>query len=84
MTRIKQMMDFCDNENIYSFADLVDYCANHRGDWFITLTTARGTHIMYSYLISRAHKAGLLTDEQYAARMAENNEDYEDWLGANQ
>lgn len=66
MTRIEQMIQYCEAENIYWFSDLADYCMEHRKDWLETLATDHGGNFMGLYLASKARKAGLLTDEQYA------------------
>lgn len=65
MTRTQQMIEYCDKENIYWFDDLAYYCMDKRKDWFSTLSTNRGGSILGIYLASKAHRAGLLTDEQY-------------------
>ena len=66
MTRIEQMIQYCESENIYWFSDLAEYCLDNRRDWLKTLATDHGGKFMGLYLASKAHKAGLLTNEQYA------------------
>lgn len=48
---------------VFGFAE---YCLDNRRDWLKTLATDHGGKFMGLYLASKAHKAGLLTDEQYA------------------
>ena len=65
MTRIDQMIGFCEAENIYWFSDLVEYCIDHRRDWLKTLATEHGGQTIGLYLASKAYKAGMITREQY-------------------
>lgn len=65
MTRIEQMIQYCDDENIYWFSDLAEYCMDHRRDWLMTLATDLGGQTLGLYLASKAYKAGLMTREQY-------------------
>lgn len=48
MTRIEQMIQYCEAENIYWFSDLADYCMEHRKDWLETLATDHGGHFIKS------------------------------------
>lgn len=36
MTRIEQMIQYCESENIYWFSDLAEYCLDNRRDWLKT------------------------------------------------
>lgn len=65
MTKIEEMMNFCEVENIFWFCDLVDYAINNRKDWFRTLVTDHGANTMGLYLADKAYEAGLLTEKQY-------------------
>lgn len=65
MTKIEEMMRYCEDKDILSFAELVEYASENRGDWFRVLITDKGTQVMSLYLLSKAHKAGLLTDAEY-------------------
>ena len=60
------MIQYCDAENIYWFSDLAEYCLKNRKDWYRTLATDHGGHVIGLYLANKAHKAGLITAEQYA------------------
>lgn len=48
---IGEMMEFCDEYTIYSYADLLRYCRNERYDWFRVLCD-NGTMVMKEYLKS--------------------------------
>lgn len=48
---IGEMMDFCDDNHIYSYHQLVCYAREHRFDWFRTLCDC-GTFTMKEYLKS--------------------------------
>lgn len=50
---IKEMMEFCRLNNIVSYSDLLDYCAESHFDWFRVLCDS-GTLVMKEYLKSRS------------------------------
>lgn len=50
---ISDMMDYCDREGVYSFADLVRYAKFHQYDWFRILCDS-GAVIMMSFLKSKS------------------------------
>lgn len=50
---IKEMRQFCVDNNIFSYADLFDYCAEERFDWFRVLCD-NGTVVIKEYLKSRS------------------------------
>lgn len=49
---IKDMMDFCDQCNIVSYAQLLRYCSAERMDWFRVLCD-NGTVVMKEFLKSK-------------------------------
>ena len=49
---IGEMIDFCEEHNIYSFSVLLNYSRNERFDWFRVLCD-NGTLVMEKYLKSR-------------------------------
>ena len=49
---IREMIEFCKEYNIYSYADLLDYCSLNRSDWFRVLCD-NGTYVVKEYLVSR-------------------------------
>lgn len=67
MTKIDEMIDFCNREKIYFFCDLVNYASKNRKDWFRTLITESGTRTMVLYLAERAYHAGIISREEYEA-----------------
>lgn len=50
-TAIGEMLDFCLIERIYSYAELLTYARNNRGDWFRILCDS-GTLVMKEFLKS--------------------------------
>ena len=48
---IREMMAHCREYNIFSYSDLMDYCAEERPDWFRVLCD-NGTLVMTNYLKS--------------------------------
>lgn len=51
---IREMQDYARDNNIFSFADLADYCATNRFDWFRILCDC-GAFYMKTYLRSIEH-----------------------------
>lgn len=51
---LREMQDFCRDNNIFSFADLADYCAYERFDWYRVLCDC-GAFMMKTYLRSIEH-----------------------------
>lgn len=49
---IKDMMDYCDQYNIFSYAQLLRYCSVERMDWFRVLCD-NGTVVMKEFLKSK-------------------------------
>jgi len=49
---IGEMIDFCADQNIYSYSDLLLYSRIHRNDWFRTLCD-NGTVVMREFLQSK-------------------------------
>ncbi|MGN0539435.1 MAG: replication protein [Candidatus Fimenecus sp.] len=54
-TAIRELMDFVANNCIYSYAELLEYCATHRQDWFSCLCD-NGTYVLKEYIKSRYWK----------------------------
>jgi hypothetical protein len=50
---IKEMIEYCKSNDIYSYADLLEYCSNEHFDWFRVLCD-NGTVVIKEYLKSRA------------------------------
>lgn len=50
---IGEMIDYCEQENIYSYSELLKYCRAEHFDWFRVLCD-NGTVVMKEYLKSRA------------------------------
>ena len=48
---LDEMMDFCDDNGITSYRDLMQYCRKERRDWFRVLCD-NGTYVMMEYLKS--------------------------------
>ena len=53
---IHEMMSFCNDNALYSFAELCDYAAENRRDWF-RLLCDNSAHIMVEYLKSKTWTA---------------------------
>lgn len=49
---IGEMIDFCDDNNIYSYSDLLRYCRNNKYEWFKILCD-NGTFVIKEYLQSK-------------------------------
>jgi hypothetical protein len=49
---IGEMIDFCKDNSIYSFADLLIYCKEERFDWFRVLCD-NGSYVVDKFLKSR-------------------------------
>lgn len=49
---ISEMIDFCKDNNYYSYSDLLEYCQTYRFDWFRILCD-NGTVVIKEYLQSR-------------------------------
>lgn len=49
---IREMIAFCDEFNIFSYSDLLEYCSQERADWFRVLCD-NGTLVMREYLKSK-------------------------------
>ena len=71
---IKEMMEFCRNEKVYIYSDLLDYSAINRSDWFRVLCD-NGTMVMMTYLKSLQYKAD-------TAVAAEHNKEVKDKVAA--
>lgn len=69
MTKIEEMIRYCEQENIYYFCDLVKYTIENRKDWFRTVVTENGSRIMFQYLADKAYCAGKITKAQYEDAM---------------
>lgn len=50
---ISEMIDFCKNNDIYSYSDLLEYCRDERFDWFRVLCD-NGTVVIKEYLKSKS------------------------------
>lgn len=50
---ISEMIDYCEEYNIYNYSDLLKYCRMERFDWFRVLCDNNGTVVMSEYLKSR-------------------------------
>lgn len=53
---IKQMIQFCDENNIIMYADLLEYSMIHQSDWFRVLCD-NGTVVIKEYLRSREYRS---------------------------
>lgn len=69
MTKIEEMIRYCEQENIYYFCDLVKYAIENRKDWFRTVVIENGSRIMFQYLADKAYRAGKITKAQYEDAM---------------
>ena len=69
MTKIEEMIRYCEQENIYYFCDLVKYAIENRKDWFRTVATENGSRIMFQYLADKAYHTGKITKAQYEDAM---------------
>lgn len=54
-TAIRELMEFVSNNCIYSYAELLEYCAVHRQDWFRRLCD-NGTYVIKEYIKSKYWK----------------------------
>lgn len=63
MTKIEEMIRYCEQENIYYFCDLVKYAIENRKDWFRTVVTENGSRA------DKAYRAGKITKAQYEDAM---------------
>lgn len=52
---IKEIMVYVREHNVLSYADLIDYCADNRQDWFRVLCDS-GTYVISHYIKSMAYK----------------------------
>lgn len=52
--QIREMIDFCNSEEIYLFSDLLEYSAMNRETWFRCLCD-NGAYVMKEYLKSKTH-----------------------------
>lgn len=59
---IGEMVDFCNEFSIYSFADLLEYSKNERFDWFRILCD-NGAIVMKEFLKSKSWTDGKKTNE---------------------
>lgn len=59
---IREMKDFCLENNILAYCDLFDYACDNREDWFVVLCD-NGTYVMKEYLKSKSWKRGLQNEE---------------------
>lgn len=55
---IGEMIDYCIQNNVYSYSDLLEYCMRERFDWFRVLCD-NGTIVMKEYLKSRSWTNGM-------------------------
>lgn len=46
MTKIDEMISYCERENVYYFCDLVKYASENRKDWFRVVSTENGSRII--------------------------------------
>ncbi len=53
---IGEIIDFCEENDIYSYADLIVWCRSNRSDWFRVLCD-NGTYVVREYLKSRSWEA---------------------------
>lgn len=59
---IAEMVDYCRNAQLYSYAQLLEYAISERGDWFRILCDS-GTLVMKEYLKSFCWEAALEAKE---------------------
>lgn len=50
---ISEIIDYCKENNIFSFSDLLEYCKEERFDWFRVLCD-NGTYVVEKYLKSKS------------------------------
>lgn len=55
---IDEMIEYCEEYNIISFADILNYCRQERYDWFRVLCD-NGTYVIKEYLKSRRYEQEL-------------------------
>lgn len=64
---IDEIMDFCDDNNIFSYRELMKYCRKERRDWFRVLCD-NGTYVIMEYLKSASWsdrtKTKVVVDEE--------------------
>lgn len=66
---IGEMIDFCVQANIFSYATLLEYCRMERFDWFRVLCD-NGTVVMKEYLKSRSWTQKTSTSSEIRALMS--------------
>lgn len=71
---IGEMIDFCVQANIYSYATLLEYCRLERFDWFRVLCD-NGTVVMKEYLKSRSWTQKTSTSAEVRALMSVGKQD---------
>jgi hypothetical protein len=54
---LREIMAYVRDQNLLSYADLLDYCAENRQDWFRVLCDS-GTYVISHYIRSLAYKQG--------------------------
>lgn len=54
---LQEIMAYVRDQNLLSYADLLDYCAENRQDWFRVLCDS-GTYVISHYIRSLAYKQG--------------------------
>ena len=53
LTAIAEMQEYCDDNDVVSFAELNRYARNNRRDWFRYLCNNATVIMMYAYLEAR-------------------------------
>lgn len=61
---IKEMIDFCEDNNIISYSELLKYCKEERFDWFRVLCD-NGTVVLKEFLKSKAWTARYMEKDPY-------------------
>lgn len=69
---IREMIYFCRDNNVYSYSDLLEYCAEHREDWFKVLCDG-GTMVIKEYLRSKSWTINAQAKMVGKTFIAENN-----------
>lgn len=62
---VAEMMDYCENNEVYWFHELASYASKNHKEWHQVLCGKQGTITMSLYLASKARNVGLISDAQY-------------------
>ena len=65
LVKIEEMIDFCEEQNIFFFCFFFNYARKERKDWFREIIKKDTTRFMAFYIADRAYQAGKINKEMY-------------------